>query len=94
MHGSFGSSGDLAAVPPMAATIGPAEVIAAKHRVDIHAIGVGGPFISWQRFTTRLCLHGPVTPLVPQSLLQHLRTDVWVSETAAADIEPRWNIGY
>lgn len=94
MHGSFGSSGDLAAVPPMAATIGPAEVIAAKHRVDIHAIGVGGTFISWQRFTTRLCLHGPVTPLVPQSLLQHLRTDVWVSETAAADIEPRWNIGY
>lgn len=94
LHGSFGSSGDLAAVPPMAATIGPAEVIAAKHRIDIHAIGVGGTFISWQRFTTRLCLHGPVTPLVPQSLLQELRTDVWVSESAAADIEPRWDLGY
>ncbi len=94
MHGSFGSSGDLAAVPPMAATIGPAEVIAAKHRIDTHAIGVGGSFTSWQRFTTRLCLHGPVTPLVPQSILQTLRTDVWVSESAAADIEPRWNLGY
>jgi glucosamine-6-phosphate deaminase len=94
LHGSFGSSGDLAAVPPKAATIGPAEVIAAKHRIDIHAIGVGGTFISWQRFTTRLVLHGPVTPLVPESILQTLRTDVWVSESAAANIEPRWNLGY
>ncbi len=94
MHGSFGSSGDLAAVPPMAATIGPAEVIAAKHRIDTHAIGVGGSFTSWQRFTTRLVLHGPVTPLVPESILQTLRTDVWVSESAAENIEPRWNLGY
>ncbi len=94
MHGSFGCSGDLAAVPPKAATIGPAEVIGAKHRIDVHAIGVGGTFISWQRFTTRLVLHGPVTPLVPESILQTLRTDVWVSESAAANIEPRWNYGY
>jgi glucosamine-6-phosphate deaminase len=94
MHGSFGSSGDVAAVPPMAATIGPAEVIAAKHRVQTHAITVGGSFTSWQRLTTRLVLHGPVTPLVPESLLQTLRTDVWVSETAAANIEPRWDLGY
>ena len=94
MHGSFGSSGDLAAVPPMAATIGPAEVIAAKHRIQTHAITVGGTFTSWQRFTTRLVLHGPVTPLVPESILQTLRTDVWVSESAAANIEPRWHLGY
>jgi glucosamine-6-phosphate deaminase len=94
LHGSFGSSGDLAAVPPMAATIGPAEVIAAKNRIDTHAIGVGGTFTSWQRFTTRMVLHGPVTPLVPESILQTLRTDVWVSESAAADIEPHWDLGY
>ncbi len=94
LHGSFGMSGDLAAVPPKAATIGPAEVIACKHRIDIHAITVDGSFASWQRFTTRLCLHGPVTPLVPQSLLQTLRTDVWVSESIAANIEPRWDKGY
>jgi len=94
LHGSFGSSGDLCAVPPKAATIGPAEVIAAKHRIDTHAIGIGGTFTSWQRFTTRLVLHGPVTPLVPESILQTLRTDVWVSEAAAENIEPRWNLGY
>jgi 6-phosphogluconolactonase/glucosamine-6-phosphate isomerase/deaminase len=94
LHGSFGMSGNLAAVPPMAATIGPAEVIAAKHRIDIHAITVDGSFASWQRFTTRLVLHGPVTPRVPESILQTLRTDVWVSETCAENIEPRWNKEY
>ena len=94
LHGSFGLSGNLCAVPPKAATIGPAEVIAAKHRIDLHAISVGGSPVSWQRFTTRLVLHGPVTPRVPESLLQTLRTDVWVSESAARDIETRWDIGY
>jgi glucosamine-6-phosphate deaminase len=94
LHGCFGSSGDLCAVPPKAATIGPAEVIAAKHRIDMHAITVGGSFTSWQRLTTRLVLHGPVTPRVPESILQTLRTDVWVSENAAANIETRWDLGY
>jgi 6-phosphogluconolactonase/glucosamine-6-phosphate isomerase/deaminase len=37
LHGSFGASGDLCAVPPKAATIGPAEVVAAKHRIQTHA---------------------------------------------------------
>ncbi|MGJ7027637.1 6-phosphogluconolactonase, partial [Petrimonas sulfuriphila] len=32
LHGVFGKSGNLAAVPPKAATIGPADVINAKHR--------------------------------------------------------------
>jgi glucosamine-6-phosphate deaminase len=94
MHGSFGASGDLSAVPPKAATIGPAEVIGAKHRIDLHAIRVDGSRVSWQRMTTRLVLHGPVTPRLPASILQTLRTDVWVAESAAADIEPRWDIGY
>ncbi|MCS7047895.1 MAG: hypothetical protein NZ483_01200 [Verrucomicrobiae bacterium] len=94
LHGWFGASGDLSAVPPKAATIGPAEVIAAKHRVDMHAITIGGGFHSWQRLTTRLCLHGPVTPKIPASILQTLPTDVWVSDLIAADIKPRWELGY
>jgi glucosamine-6-phosphate deaminase len=94
LHGCFGLSGDLTAVPPKAATIGPAEVIAAKHRIDMHGITVDGSFASWQRLTTRLVLHGPVTPRVPESILQTLRTDVWVTESLAADIEPRWDKGY
>ncbi len=94
LHGSFGLAGDLCAVPPKAATIGPAEVIAAKARIDLHAISIGGSRASWQRLMTRLCLHGPVTPRIPTSILQTLRTDVWVSESAARDIEPDWTFGY
>jgi glucosamine-6-phosphate deaminase len=94
LHGCFGASGDLTAVPPKAATIGPAEVVGAKHRIDQHGITVGGGFHSWQRLTSRLVLHGPVTQLVPESLLQTLRTDVWVSESIAQDIEVRWDLGY
>jgi len=94
LHGSFGASGDIALVPPKAATIGPKEVINSKYRMDFHALNIAGTSVSWQRFMSRLCLHGEVTPLVPQSILQSLPTDVLVSETIAKDIEPDWNLGY
>jgi glucosamine-6-phosphate deaminase len=94
LYGAFGKSGNLAAVPPKAATIGPAEVIQAKNRVDIHSITVHGTTTAWQRFISRLVLHGPVTPLVPESILQTLPTDVYVSETIARNIEPDWDKGY
>ena len=94
LHGSFGMSGDLAAVPPKAATIGPADVLAAKFRIQAHALKVHGTATSWQRLMTRLVLHGPVTPLVPESICQAARTDAWVSESNARDIAPDWNKGY
>jgi glucosamine-6-phosphate deaminase len=94
LHGSFGMSGDLARVPPKAATIGPAEVIAAKYRIDMNAITVDGSYASWQRLITRLCVHGPVTPKLPTSIHQTLRTDCWISASLAEDIEPRWDKGY
>jgi len=94
LHGSFGISGDLAMVPPKAATIGPKEVINARYRMDMHSLTVNNTRVSWQRFITRLCLHGEVTPLVPTSILQTLKTDVYVSETIAQDIEPDWEKGY
>ncbi len=94
LHGCFGKSGDLTAVPPKAATIGPRDVIAAKHRFDQHGIGVHGTSTSWQRLTSRLVLHGPVTPLLPQSILQTLSTDVYVTENIAQNIETDWNKGY
>lgn len=94
MHGSFGMSGDIALVPPKAATIGPAQVIAAKHRLQLHSITVHGTQTAWQRLISRLVMHGPVTPLVPESLLQTLKTDVLVSESIAADIKPDFEKGY
>ena len=94
LHGSFGMSGDLVRVPPKAATIGPAEVIGAKFRIDMHALTVDNSYASWQRLISRLCLHGPVTPQVPSSILQTLRTDVWISDSIARNIEPLWDKGY
>ena len=94
LHGSFGMSGDLALVPPKAATIGPAEVIAAKMRIDINALTIHGTATTWQRLMTRLVAHGPVTPKIPTSIHQTLRTDFYISETIARNIEPDWDKGY
>ncbi len=94
LHGCFGSSGDLAAVPPKAATIGPKEIIAAKHRWEMAGIGVHGTATSWQRLSARLCYHGPVTPKLPSSILQELRTDCYITENIASNIESTWEKGY
>ena len=94
LHASFGYSGDMSNVPPRAATIGPLEVLSARHRVETHALSTQGTRVSWQRFISRLILHGPVTPRVPASILQTVPTDVRVSETIAQKIEPVWHEGY
>jgi len=94
LHGSFGMSGDIAAVPPRAATIGPAEVIGSKHRMDFNSLTIHGTATTWQRLMTRLVAHGPVTPRVPTSIHQTLRTDFYISEMIARDIEPDWDKGY
>jgi len=94
LHGFFGMSGDLGAVPPRAATIGPAEVIGAQYRMDMNALTTDGTNVSWQRFICRLVSHGPVTPLVPTSILQTLPTDYYITETIAMNIEPFWDKAY
>ncbi|MCH2117570.1 MAG: hypothetical protein MK161_07715 [Pirellulales bacterium] len=94
MHGSFGMSGDLAAVPPMAATVGPKEVIAARHRWEVASLGVHGTATSWQRMIARLCYHGPVTPKLPSSIHQQLRTDCYLGQSIAANIQADWDKGY
>ncbi len=42
----------------------------------------------------RLSLHGPVTARLPTSLHQLLRADVYMTETAARNIEPDRDKGY
>ena len=97
LHGSFGASGDLAAVPPKSATIGPVQYLEAKYTINSYAIGVHGTATSWQRLITRLCLFGPVTPRVPDSIVQ-LREpgtgEVRVAESIARKIEVDWDKGY
>ena len=94
LHGSFGASGDIAAVPPKAATIGPAQLLEAKHRIGGYFIGVHGTATSWQRLIARLALFGPVTSLVPDSVIQLKPSEIWVGENIAQRIEVDWDKGY
>jgi glucosamine-6-phosphate deaminase len=69
-------------------------VVAAKERMDISAFTIHGTATTWQRLIARLCYHGPVTPRLPTSIHQTLRTDAYLSESIASDIEPDWDKGY
>ena len=94
LHGVFGQSGYIADVPPKAATIGPIDVKNARERIEVHALLTNGTFSSWQRMTSRLVLHGPVTPLVPSSMLQTMKTQVLVSDELAAPFDCWEKVGY
>lgn len=94
LHGVFGQSGYIADVPPKAATIGPVDVKNARERIEVHALLTNGTFSSWQRMTSRLVLHGPVTPLIPSSMLQVMKTQVYVSEELAAPFDCWEKVGY
>lgn len=94
LHGVFGQSGYVADVPPKAATIGPVDVRNARERIEVHALLTNNTFSSWQRMTSRLVLHGPVTPLVPSSMLQLMKTQVYVSEEIAAPFACWEKVGY
>lgn len=94
LHGVFGQSGYIADVPPKAATIGPADVANARFRMEIHALLTCGTFSSWQRMVSRLVLHGPVTPAVPSSILQLMKTQVYVANEIAAPFECWETVSY
>ena len=94
LNGTFGQSGDISNVPPRAATIGPIDVMRAKERIEVHALATNNTFSSWQRMTSRLVTHGPVTPYVPSSMLQTKKTQVYISEELAAPFECWEKVGY
>ena len=81
---SFG--GDWSWVPPKANTIGPREIMGARHR-SFWLDGDLGGGVSWQRFIARLVAHGPVSTYVPGSILQTASTDYTMLGSVAADIE-------
>jgi glucosamine-6-phosphate deaminase len=81
---SFGS--DWSWVPPKANTIGPREVLGARHR-SFWLDGDLGGGLSWQRFIARLVAHGPVNEFVPGSVLQTVRTDYTILGSVADDVE-------
>jgi glucosamine-6-phosphate deaminase len=80
---SFG--GDWSWVPPKAVTIGPRDIMGAKHR-SFWLDGDLGGGVSWQRFIARLVAHGPVSTAVPGSILQLARTDYTLLHGVADDV--------
>jgi glucosamine-6-phosphate deaminase len=81
---SFG--GDWSSVPPKANTIGPREILGARHR-SFWLDGDLGGGVSWQRFIARLVAHGPVSEFVPGSILQTARTDYTILGGVADNVE-------
>ncbi len=86
LHASFGLAGDLAFVPPKAATIGPRDFVNCKKIFEFHNFLIGNTDISWEKMMSRLVCFGPVTPLVPDSLIQVCNADVYISELFAEPI--------
>jgi glucosamine-6-phosphate deaminase len=81
---SFG--GDWSWVPPRANTVGPADILGARHR-SFWLDGDLGGGVSWQRFIARLVAHGPVSEFVPGSLLQTAATDYTILGNVADDVQ-------
>jgi len=81
LYADAGSAGDWSWVPPKAATIGPRDLKNSKLVSFWNGFGAGESY--WQRFITRLAAHGPVTPLVPASILQILNSELVLSGAIA-----------
>lgn len=77
--------GDWSWVPPKANTIGPREILGARHR-SFWLDGDLGNGFSWQRFIARLVAHGPVSEFVPGSLLQEAGADYTLLGSVADDL--------
>ncbi|MCI8557680.1 MAG: hypothetical protein HFI19_07930 [Lachnospiraceae bacterium] len=78
----MGASGDVWAVPPRAATIGPKDVVSARERFEIHNfVNPGGD--SWQRMISRIELYGPISMECPASIMRLGKGVCYVSEAIA-----------
>jgi len=78
----MGASGDVWAVPPRAATIGPRDIANARYRFEMHSITfLGGD--SWQRMISRIELYGPISMECPASIIRMFPGTCYVSEVIA-----------
>lgn len=79
----MGASGDVWAVPPRAATIGPRDIVNARERFEVHTFcNPGGD--SWQRMISRIELYGPISMECPASIMRLGKGTCYVSEAIAA----------
>ena len=87
----MGGSGDVWAVPPRAATIGPRDVVNARERVELHNF-VNPDGSSWQRMISRLELYGPISMECPASIMRLGKGTCYVSEAIAKPFAS-WHCG-
>lgn len=87
----MGSSGDVWAVPPKSATIGPKDVIQAKERFEVHDF-TNPDGSSWQRMISRLELYGPISMECPASIMRLGKGTCYVSEAIAKPFAS-WHCG-
>ena len=77
-----GASGDVWAIPPRAATIGPRDIVNARDRFEVHSfVNPGGD--SWQRMISRIELYGPISMECPASIMRLGKGVCYVSEAIA-----------
>ena len=86
----MGGSGDVWAVPPKAATIGPKDIVSAKERFELHNI-MNGDGTSWQRMISRLELYGPTSMECPASIMRLGKGTCYVSEEIAKPFRSWYN---
>lgn len=88
----MGGSGDVWAVPPKAATIGPYDVVNAKERFELHNFLNSAAGDSWQRMVSRLELYGPISMECPASIMRLGKGTCYVSEALAKPFKS-WHNG-
>lgn len=91
LFGPMGASGDVWAVPPKSATIGPKDVVTAKDRFELHNF-VNPDGSSWQRMVSRLELYGPISMECPASIMRLGKGTCYVSEAIAKPFAS-WHCG-
>ncbi len=84
VRGMFGCSGDLAAVPPFVATIGPKDLKNAKYTVHTQFHTHCGGYSPYQKFSLRLALLGPVDPKNPGCAMRLVPGICYAGPTVAA----------
>lgn len=83
---SFGA--DWSWVPPKACSIGPRDILAARHRSFwLDGMCGAGTMMAWQRFIARLAAHVKPTRFVPGSVLQTVPTDYTILAGVADDVK-------
>lgn len=91
LFGPMGASGDVWAVPPKSATIGPRDVMHAKEVVELHNFA-NADGSSWQRMISRLELYGPISMECPASIYRLKKGTCYVSEAIAKPFAS-WHCG-